>query len=71
MDQLRTSHIELQEQMKSLQKAESQARADNQMLREESLMLRDKIVQLIKCVLNVSLIIFRFILNCNYHNNDI
>lgn len=48
MDQLRTSHIELQEQFKSLHEAESQARTDNQQLREESLMLRDKIVQLIK-----------------------
>lgn len=48
MDQLRTSHMELQEELKRMQEAESQARKDNQMLREESLMLRDKIVQLIK-----------------------
>ncbi|KAK4009106.1 hypothetical protein OUZ56_014243 [Daphnia magna] len=48
MDQLRTSYIELQEKFKCCQEAESQARSDNQLLREESLMLRDKIVQLIK-----------------------
>lgn len=40
--------MELQEKFKSLGEAESQAKMDNQMLKEESLMLRDKIVQLIK-----------------------
>ncbi|XP_046649469.1 FYVE and coiled-coil domain-containing protein 1-like isoform X2 [Daphnia pulicaria] len=48
MDQLRTLYLELQEKFKCCQEAESQAKSDNQILREESLMLRDKIVQLIK-----------------------
>ena len=48
MDLLRTAHIELQEKFNSLQATASKARSDNQLLREESLMLRDKIVQLIR-----------------------
>lgn len=48
MDELRTLYIGLQEKLKCCEEAESQTRSDNQLLREESLMLRDKIVQLIK-----------------------
>lgn len=48
MDQLRTAHLALQETVKTVRAAESQLKTDNQLLRDESLMLRDKIVQLIK-----------------------
>lgn len=48
MDQLRTAHLALQEAVKTVRATESQLKTDNQLLRDESLMLRDKIVQLIK-----------------------
>ena len=56
--------MELQERLKVSQEAESQARKDNQMLREESLMLRDKIVQLIKYVIGLNEDLY-FLLLCN------
>lgn len=48
MDQLRTQYQKAEEALKLSQTAESKLRAEAKMLQDESLMLRDKIVQLIK-----------------------
>ena len=69
MDQLRTSYLELQEKFKSCQEAESQAKTDNQILREESLMLRDKIVQLIKYVSEISMVKRQLIFSFSGYKN--
>lgn len=48
MDQLRTQHHKVEEALNLSQAAEAKLRADGQMLQDELLMLRDKIIQLLK-----------------------
>ena len=48
MDQLRTQYQKAEEALEFSETIESKLRAEGKMLQDESLMLRDKIIQLIK-----------------------
>lgn len=50
LDQLRTAHKQLEEDLKASRAAETRMAAENQLFKEESVMLRGKIVQLVKYV---------------------